>query len=246
MTTRELSGASARDKLHVLMSTVTADLVIKFMIQAYDCSVARGEDKAQSEALLAYARGVKRKVDQSGAGDGGGGVAGSAAGGTQKPRHGGMSQGAMRSVTGTQSRWGGSAGMCSGKNVGGMQKGSDHGGSSASGGMELPECWNCRKKGHISAVCWAPGGGMDPARRMKKRKVDSPKGKAKAYVVEEEAEEFVEESDDEEEEDDNKDSDNVSSAWVMVIKEKHCENINLFDSGASRHISPFRDQFITY
>src|SRR5882762_2029003 len=68
--------------------------------------------------------------------------------------------------------------------------------------MELPECWNCRKKGHISAVCWAPGGGMDPARRMKKRKVDSPEGKAKAYVVEEEAEEFVEESDDEEEEDD--------------------------------------------
>ena len=129
--------------------------------------------------------------------------------------------------------------MCGGKNVGGMRKGGDHGGSSASGGMELPECWNCRKKGHISAVCWAPGRGMDPARRMKKMKVDSPKGKAKAYIVEEEAEEFVEESNDEEEEDDNKDSDNVSSAWVMVIKEKHCENINLFDSGASRHISPF-------
>ncbi len=61
---------------------------------------------------------------------------------------------------------------------------------------------------------------MDPAKRTKKRKVDSPKGKAKAYIVEEEAEEFVEESDDEEEEDDNKDSDNVSSVWVMVIKEK--------------------------
>jgi len=71
-------------------NTVTADMVIKFIIQAYDHSVARGEDEAQSKALLAYARGVKRKVDQSGAGNGGGGVASSAASGTQKPRHGGM------------------------------------------------------------------------------------------------------------------------------------------------------------
>jgi len=72
-----------------LTNTVTADMVIKSIIQVYDHSVARGEDEAQSEALLAYARGVKCKVDQSGAGDRGGGVAGSAASGTQKPGHGG-------------------------------------------------------------------------------------------------------------------------------------------------------------
>src|SRR6266404_9741683 len=53
-------------------NTITADMVIKSVIQVYDCSVARGEDEAQSEALLAYARGVKRKVNQLGAGDGGG------------------------------------------------------------------------------------------------------------------------------------------------------------------------------
>jgi len=38
----------------------------------------------------------------------------------------------------------------------------------------------------------------------------------------------------------------VSYEWAIIVFEGYLEHIELYDSGASHHISPFKEDFITY
>jgi len=118
-------------------------------------------------------------------------------------------------------------------------------------------CWNCRKPGHIEAWCCAPrggctghtGGGSDK-RQSKRHKHDGGKQKkTTAHIVEDEESESDDE-DEEEEDDNNKAKVNVLQEWVMVTTASTAMDkvtkSDLYDSGVSRHISPFQEQFLTY
>jgi len=75
-------------------------------------------------------------------------------------------------------------------------------------GGTVSECWNCQKRGHIAAICWAPGRGMDPRSQRKEVR------RHRIQVLE------VEESDEDDEEDEdeaeNTSSVNILTEWVMV------------------------------
>ena len=45
---------------------------------------------------------------------------------------------------------------------------------------------------------------------------------------------------------DNESDASVSYEWATIAFEGHLEHIELYDSGASRHISPFKEDFIAY
>ena len=101
------------------------------------------------------------------------------------------------------------------------------------------ECHNCHKKGHIKAECWAKGGGKEG--QGPKRKGRAQEGAAAAETAADESQ---------------------LEAWAAI--EDACEGgdehvaaagstrandgvqTELYDSGASRHMSPFRDRFVTY
>ncbi len=94
------------------------------------------------------------------------------------------------------------------------------------------------------------GGGKDD-RQLKRHKHDGGgKKMTTAHIVEDADSEL--ESDEEEDikEEDNKVAVNVLEEWVMITTTgtamDKAVKANLYDSGASRHISPFRGQFITY
>ncbi len=103
------------------------------------------------------------------------------------------------------------------------------------------ECFNCHKKGHIKTECWAKGGGKEGQGPKKKAGVRDGAAVAakqeqdvKSWAIIEEAEESTVE---------------VLRSPVMVAEES--PNIitletKLYDSGASRHMSPFRNKFVTY
>ena len=145
------------------------------------------------------------------------------------------------------------------------------------------ECFNCKKKGHIKAECWAKGGGKEgqaPKRRKPQDKNKSGNTVATATDKTEDLESWaaIISDDDLLEEDPssseswatNSDADNEDvESWATIedISDDDEEfasseempeevtntsqviggsKVELYDSGASRHISPFRDQFVTY
>ena len=107
------------------------------------------------------------------------------------------------------------------------------------------ECHNCHKRGHVKAECWAKGGGQEG--QGPKRKSRAQGGAAAVAEDQLEAWAVVEEVDEE---------------WAMVegVDEEGQEYVaaagsartnagvetELYDSGASRHMSPFRDRFVSY
>jgi hypothetical protein len=116
------------------------------------------------------------------------------------------------------------------------------------------ECFNCHKRGHMKADCWAKGGGKEgqgPRRRRNSSKDGGKKadtaagaeqagdksagGKDKDEDVEAWA--VVEEEEDEDE---------PPQIPAMAANEARDAEVELFDSGASRHMSPFRERFVTY
>jgi transposase InsO family protein len=116
------------------------------------------------------------------------------------------------------------------------------------------ECFNCHKRGHMKADCWAKGGGKEgqgPRRRRNSSKDGGKKadtaagaeqagdksagGKDKDEDVEAWA--VVEEEEDEDE---------PPQIPAMAADEARDAEVELFDSGASRHMSPFRERFVTY
>ena len=101
------------------------------------------------------------------------------------------------------------------------------------------ECHNCHKKGHIKAECWAKGGGKEG--QGPKRKGRAQEGAAAAETAADESQleawaaiEDVCEGGDE----------HVAAAGSTQANDG--VQTELYDSGASRHMSPFRDRFVTY
>jgi hypothetical protein len=95
------------------------------------------------------------------------------------------------------------------------------------------ECFNCKKKGHMKSDCWAKGGGKEGQGPKKK----SQEGAASADQQQQpdaEAWATIEEIKDEE-----------YGLSILSGKAPRTEG-ELYDSGASCHMSPFRHQFITY
>ena len=102
------------------------------------------------------------------------------------------------------------------------------------------ECFNCHKKGHSEAECWASGGGNEgggPKQKGKKNKNGKDKSGKKAEVAA------------------ANDSQSDIEAWALIMQDveslpamavQESNTCKLFDSGASRHMFPSRESFITY
>jgi hypothetical protein len=88
------------------------------------------------------------------------------------------------------------------------------------------ECFNCKKKGHMKSDCWAKGGGKE-GQGPKKKAQDSAAAADKQQQPDIEAWAAVEEVLDEE------DSNQISFACKPRVEGE------LYDSGASCHMSPF-------
>ena len=108
--------------------------------------------------------------------------------------------------------------------------------------MRNVECFNCHNKGHMKADCWAKGGGKEGQGPKKKTGANedaaaaSEKSQAddiEAWAVIEEVSEEVAES-------------VYGPAIVEEPPLKVEVEAELYDSGASRHMSPFRHKFATY
>src|ERR1700677_1294431 len=97
------------------------------------------------------------------------------------------------------------------------------------------ECFNCKKRGHFKADCWAKGGGKEgqgPKRRGQQESAASANQQQQQQP------------------------DIEAWAAIQEAPEDECDESNfackprteseLYDSGASCHMSPFRHQFITY
>src|SRR6266404_2336354 len=205
--------------------TITSDVVTKFALEAYDCKVAMGEVTIKTIAFTASGGKELKKRKASNQGTGGG-----------NGWHGQQSN-----------SW---RGESSGHTRGGRGRGEATGHS-----CEPPVCWNCRKPGHIEVWCCAlrggrmghTGGGRDE-RQLKRRKHEGGKKmKTTAHVVEDEESESNDEDEEEEEDDDNKAKVNILQEWVMVTTAgtamDKVTKSDLYDSGASRYISPFQERF---
>jgi hypothetical protein len=104
------------------------------------------------------------------------------------------------------------------------------------------ECTNCHKRGHTMAECWAKGGGNEgggPKRRDRKSDGEKSSKKSQAAAADEKEPDIeawpVSEA--------SEDLIPRLSAMGMQDNNIQCE---LFDSGASRHMSPHRKSFVTY
>ena len=104
------------------------------------------------------------------------------------------------------------------------------------------QCSNCNKHGHVKADCWAKGGGKEG--QGPKRNKD--KGKDSTAVAEEkEIEAWAAMEEIQAEEDDIKIAAAVGSPSAQPECVHHTAT-ELYDSGASRHMSPFQDRFLNY
>ena len=96
------------------------------------------------------------------------------------------------------------------------------------------ECFNCKKRGHMKADCWAPGGGKE-GQGPKKKGQDGAASAEQPEQSEIEAWATIEETPSVEEE--------LDEIVFSVKTRTECE---LYDSGASCHMSPFRHKFTSY
>ena len=105
------------------------------------------------------------------------------------------------------------------------------------------ECEHCHKKGHTKPECWAKGGGDEGggSRWKKKKKKEGEKSNAAASSEQTPDIEAWSAAENIEEEDGA--IPRVPVIAAQGASEAQCE---LYDSGASRHMSPFREQFVTY
>src|SRR5260370_14806557 len=108
------------------------------------------------------------------------------------------------------------------------------------------ECENCHKKSHTKAQCWAKGGGNEGGRPKRKGKDDDKKegdkgAKSTAAITKDEPDIEAWAAIDGTEEDDA-----TPHVLIMAIESGEKVQTELFDSGASCHMSPNRKQFVTY
>jgi hypothetical protein len=105
------------------------------------------------------------------------------------------------------------------------------------------ECFNCKKKGHYKSECWAKGGGKEgQGPKQSKGKEDAASAEDKkepeAWAAIEDAQEPASET-----------WPNAAAAAVgrTPARAEHARSsTELYDSGASKHMSPFRDRFTSY
>jgi len=109
------------------------------------------------------------------------------------------------------------------------------------------QCSNCNKHGHLKANCWAKGGGKEG--QGLKRNKDKDKSKDTLAMAEEvlllDAWAAIEEIED-----------GTKEAWVKTVAvagsslarpgQAHHTTTEIYDSGASWHMSPFRERFLNY
>jgi transposase InsO family protein len=99
------------------------------------------------------------------------------------------------------------------------------------------ECFNCHKRGHVKAECYAKGGGQEG--QGPKRKGRAKEGTAAVAEPQTEAWAAFEEVC----------VDGDGQEYVAAAGSARANNgveTELYDSGASRHMSPFRDRFVSY
>src|SRR6266403_2546778 len=105
------------------------------------------------------------------------------------------------------------------------------------------ECHNCHKKGHYKSQCWSKGGGdkgggpRRPRRdedksRVTKESASTAKDKDKSWATIVDAD------------DDGKSYNTLSASTESVALTSPKPEVELYDSGASRHMSPFSHHFI--
>ena len=94
------------------------------------------------------------------------------------------------------------------------------------------------------------GGGKDKWQLKRCKHDGGGKKKTTAHIVEDADSELESDDEDDVEEEDNKVAMNVLEEWVMITTASTAMDkaikANLYNSGASRHISPFQGQFVTY
>src|SRR5712671_7566203 len=111
------------------------------------------------------------------------------------------------------------------------------------------ECFNCKKHGHIKANCWAKGGGKEgqgPKRRESRDAGDkrgNATGQRSAATVKQTPDEAWATIEITEEQERAKLSPHVAA---LVASQKSGTIWDVYDSGASRHISPIQERFVTY
>ncbi|OBZ69824.1 Retrovirus-related Pol polyprotein from transposon TNT 1-94 [Grifola frondosa] len=100
------------------------------------------------------------------------------------------------------------------------------------------ECYNCKHKGHVKADCWRPGGGKEGQgprdQAPKKGGKGGGKTTANAAAADGEAHAFT------------TTFDAASLTSKLDSEDILNSQVEVFDSGASRHISPYRNAFITF
>jgi hypothetical protein len=134
------------------------------------------------------------------------------------------------------------------------------------------KCHNCHKKGHIKAECWAKGGGKEGQgpRRGSMARGSTTAATAETDIeawalidecteTESEPSRWVEDSDADYWAEDSEDQDEVWATLKEPESDKEVESaaaagrlctstveVELYDSGASCHMSPLRDKFSSY
>jgi hypothetical protein len=126
------------------------------------------------------------------------------------------------------------------------------------------ECFNCHKKGHARAQCWVKGGGNEGGglKQPSKKGTDDAKTAA-ANETSQDIESLViidvlgnseDDGDDGDESiittddsnDDSSEGQTEDDHLPAVVMESTVETCELYDSGASRHMSPHRKSFVMY
>ena len=103
------------------------------------------------------------------------------------------------------------------------------------------ECEHCHKKGHTKVQCWAKGGGDEGGGRKRKPKKEGDKSnvaESSEKVPDIEAWFAVENTED--------NDGAVPRVPIIAAQGITQAQSELYDSGASRHMSPFREQFVSY
>jgi hypothetical protein len=127
---------------------------------------------------------------------------------------------------------------------------SKKGGKGKSKDKKNVECYNCRKKGHYKSECWKKGGGDEGGgpQRGKGSKEGTQDGAAPAEEKQEpEAWALIEDMQEPADEQ-TPDAAAAAAGSTPAQAEQARSGIatELYDSGASRHMSPFRDRFVSY